>query len=170
VENKADKLNRILELLGGSASGDGSLREVCTALTSRKNTEQALAFSRTPYSARLLLLPQCLRATGRCVAKEETAEYVCAECGSCKIAAMSKRAAELGYLGVRILKGGSAVGRLLEHFKPQALLGVACSFEGAIGMVECERRGVAVQFVPLLKDGCADTDVDLEEVLEFRQP
>ena len=54
-----------------------------------------------------------------------------------------------------------------------AVLGVACSLEGALGSLECERAGIPVQFIPLLRDGCADTDVDLDtvlETLEFRAP
>jgi hypothetical protein len=32
-------------------------------------------------------------------------------------------------------------------------------------MLQCERVGAAVQFVPLSRDGCADTDVDIDEVM-----
>ena len=94
-------------------------------------------------------------------------------CGECKVSAVVVKAESLGYIGVRILKGGSAVGRLLGELAPRAVLGVACSFEGALGMLECERKGIPAQFVPLLRDGCADTDVELDEVmelLEFKQP
>jgi hypothetical protein len=68
-------------------------------------------------------------------------------------------------MGVKILKGGSAVARHVEKMKPKAVLGLACQYEGALGIFECERLGVAVQFVPLTRDGCADTDVDLDKVL-----
>ena len=84
-----------------------------------------------------------------------------------------ERAEQLGYAGVKILKGGSAVAKLIEEMKPKAVLGVACNFEGALGILECERKGVIVQFVSLLRDGCADTDVELDEVfemMEFKQP
>ena len=30
--------------------------------------------------------------------------------------------------------------------------------------MECERAGAAVQFVSLSRDGCSETDVDLDEV------
>ena len=168
---RTEKLNRLMELLG--EGGEGSFAEVCRAIALRKNKENALAFARTDYGQRLVLLPQCLRSSARCRAEEHQAEYRCAGCGACKIAAIVRRAGELGYLGVRILKGGSAVSRLIGELRPRAVLGVACDFEGALGILECERQGVAVQFVPLLSDGCADTDVELEEVLEvmeFRQP
>ena len=171
-DDKASKLNRLLELLGGDTGDGGSITDLCAAITSRKNKEQALPFSAVPYAERLVILPHCLRATASCAAEERSAEYVCAKCRSCKIAEISEKAEALGYLGVRILKGGSAVASVLKDVKPRAVLGVACNFEGALGALECERQGIAVQFVGLARDGCADTDVDVQEVLqtlEFRQ-
>ena len=145
---------------------------MCAAITSRKNKEQALPFAAVPCAERLVILPHCLRATDSCAAEERAAEYTCAKCRACKIAEITEKAEELGYLGVRILKGGSAVSAVLKEVKPRAVLGVACNFEGALGALECERMGIAVQFVALARDGCADTDVDIQEVLqalEFRQ-
>jgi hypothetical protein len=170
--DKAGKLNRLLELLGGAGGDGGDITELCAAITSRKNKEQALPFSAVPYAERLVVVPHCLRATGACKAEEKSAFYVCARCRACKIADIVEKAEELGYLGVKILKGGSAVSAMLREVKPRAVLGVACSFEGALGALECEKQGIAVQFVALARDGCADTDVDVQEVLqalEFRQ-
>lgn len=147
--------------------------ELCQAIVSRKNTEQAAAFSKAPYARRLIFVPQCLRVLGKCRAEERAYEYLCAHCGACPAAAIHAKAAALGYGAVKMLKGGSAVMRLLDEHRPLAVLGVACGFEGAMGMLECERRGVAVQSVLLLRDGCADTTVELAEVfemMEFIQP
>ena len=83
---------------------------------------------------------------------------------ACAAGAIWKRAKELGYIGVFMLKGGRAVGALLEERKPKAVLGVACDYEGALGILECEKAGAAVQFVPLTRDGCSETDVDIDEV------
>ena len=162
---KPDKLKRLLQLLGPKALEADSLEELYAGITSSKNKEHAGKFAQTPYSARLVLLPQCLRATGKCKAVEHGSEYVCKRCRACKIAEIVERAEQLGYAGVKILKGGSAVARLIDELKPAAILGVACDFEGALGILECEQKGVAVQFVSLLKDGCADTDVNVSEVL-----
>lgn len=166
MSEKAEKLGELLQLMGGSALKGASLPDLCEVIAKSKNEQYAAAFARVPFAERIVLLPQCLRRTGACRAEERKAEYVCARCGACKIAEIIQRAEDLGYMAVKILKGGAAVGRLLEELKPRGALGVACAFEGAIGMLECERRDVAVQFVPLLKDGCADTDVDLEAVLQ----
>lgn len=173
MSEKAERLNRLLQFLGDAAGEGSAFAELLKALTARKNREYALAFARTGYGERLLLLPQCLRSTGECQALEDAAEYVCAGCGTCKIDTITRRARELGYGGVRVLKGGSALANSIEQLQPRAVLGVACELEGALGVLECERLGVPVQFIPLLRDGCADTDVDINEifeVLEFRQP
>lgn len=172
VSDKAAKLDRLMELLGSDSQKGGSMTELCAAITSRKNKEQALPFAAVPYAERLVILPHCLRATGVCKAEERSAEYACAKCHACKIATIVEKAEELGYLGVRILKGGSAVAAVLEDAKPRAVLGVACNLEGALGSLECERAGIPVQFVSLARDGCADTDVDTKDVIEtmeFRQ-
>jgi len=162
-----------MELLGGNAPGGGSVTELCAAIASRKNKENASSFASVPYARRLVIIPHCLRATGTCLAEERAAEYACAKCHSCKIADIAEKAEALGYMGMRILKGGSAVAAMLKEAKPGAVLGVACNLEGSLGALECEGLGIPVQFVALSRDGCADTDVDLKEVIEvmeFLQP
>jgi hypothetical protein len=174
MSDKAEKLNRLFEMLTQESRQEGvSMPELCKAIVSRKNTEHAAAFSKAPYVRRMILMPQCLRVLGKCRAEERAYEYLCARCGACAAAAIHAKAAALGYSAVKMLKGGSAVVRLLDEHDPQAVLGVACSFEGAMGMLECERRGIAVQSVLLSHDGCADTSVELADVfetMEFIQP
>lgn len=133
-------------------------------LTEKKNRKMAEAFAATPYSDRVVFVPHCMRNIEKCKAKEMGSYYVCAECGACKIGNISKKSKELGYKALYILKGGKAVKKLTEELKPKAVLGVACYFEGVMGMKESEKYGLIVQFSPLLKDGCVNTDVDLEEV------
>jgi len=173
MSDKAEKINRLFELFGAGGADSGSFPELCTAITFRKNKENALKFSQVDFSKRLILLPQCIRSTEKCKAEEKAAEYLCKKCGACKAADIISKAEELGYMGVKILKGGSAVARLIKELKPEAVIGVACSFEGALGMLECERSGIVVQFVSLLRDGCSDTDVnlvDVYETMEFARP
>jgi hypothetical protein len=134
------------------------------ALTDRKNAKSAAAFAAIPYGERVVFVPHCMRNIKKCRAKEMGSYYICAECGACKIGEISKKSKELGYKALYILKGGKAVKKLSEELKPKAVLGVACYFEGVIGMEESEKHGLTAQFTPLLKDGCVDTDVDLEQV------
>ncbi len=165
----AKSLARLVSLMGGAALAEADFPEICRELVARKNQEHAEAFARTDYSQRMVFLPQCLRSTEKCQAKEQGAEHVCAQCGACKAGEVVRRGRELGCMGVRILKGGSAVTRLVDELAPGAVLGVACHFEGALGILECERLGIPVQCVPLLRDGCADTDVELDAVLELME-
>jgi len=43
-------------------------------------------------------------------------------------------------------------------------LGVACYFEGAQGIKICEKNRIPVYFYPLSKDGCENTDLELENL------
>jgi uncharacterized protein len=136
------------------------------ALTAKKNRQMAEAFSSIPCSERIVLVPHCMRNNKLCKAKEMGSYYICVECGACKIGNISKKSKELKYKALYILKGGKAVKKLVEELKPKAALGIACHFEGVLGMQESEKHGLVVQFVPLTKDGCVDTDVNLEEVFK----
>lgn len=135
-------------------------------VTEKKNKSYLDKFIAVPFNERLILVPQCMRNVEKCKAKESGAYYICAECGACKVGSISKRSKELGYKGLFILKGGRIVEKLIPELKPKAIVGVACFFEGSEGMKLCEKHGITVQFVPLTKDGCVDTDVNLDEALE----
>ena len=168
-------INTILNWVGGAA-GDGdhdNFTELCRAVGVRKNREHAARFAAVPYAERICLVPQCLRKLGSCQARETARGYDCAGCMCCPAGSILAETRRLGYRGFYVLKGGRAVSTVLSESRPRAAVGVACSYEGALGILECERAGVAVQFVPLSRDGCAETEVDVEEVvsvLEFFDP
>lgn len=124
----------------------------------------AAAFAAVAFSERIVFVPHCMRSVGGCAAAEKGSYYLCAECGKCKIAAISRKCRELGYQGLYILKGGRTVEKLIGEVRPKAVVGVACFYEGVQGIEQAEKGKLAVQFVPLTKDGCADTDVNLDEV------
>lgn len=158
--------NPLVEMMAASAEVE-DVDEFADAFAATKNAEYAAAFARVPYRRRILLLPQCLRSSTDCAAEERTFSYHCAQCGACDVPAIIGEAERLDYMGVYILKGGRAVVKLIEELDPGAVAGVACNYEGLIGIMECERRGVPVQFVPLSRDGCADTEVELERLKEL---
>ncbi len=155
--------NPLLEMMAASA-GARDVDEFAEEFAGKKNKEHADAFARVAFNERILLLPQCMRSSAECKAVERAFSYECTGCGACDIPEIIAEARRLGYLGVHVLKGGRAVVRLIEELEAGAVAGVACSYEGLIGIMECERRGVPVQFVPLSRDGCADTEVDLDEI------
>ncbi|MFH1367901.1 MAG: DUF116 domain-containing protein [Elusimicrobiota bacterium] len=133
-------------------------------LTEKKNRKMAESFAAIPYTERVVFVPHCMRNIEKCKAKELGSHYICMECGACKTGNISKKSKELGYKAIYILKGGKAVKKLTEELKPKAVLGVACYYEGVMGMDESEKHGLIAQFVPLTRDGCVNTDIELEEV------
>ena len=123
-------------------------------------------FNSVKYEDKVILLPQCLRSL-ECPAKMSSFDGIkCAECGKCKVVEIKKKAEELGYKKTFIITGGSFIKRIIQKHKPKAVLGVACPYEAYWGMLELERKGIPSQSVLLLKEGCVETDVDLDEVYE----
>ena len=141
-----------------------SKEELYRSLTKKKNRDMEHVFSMVPFGERLIFVPHCLRNTEKCRAKEQGNHYLCVECGGCKIGAIHKKARDLGYRELYILKGGRAIEKITAETRPGAIVGIACYFEGAQGMEQSEKNNITVQFIPLSRDGCVNTDVDLDEV------
>lgn len=126
-------------------------------------------FSGVPYQERVVVLPQCLRSL-ECPAKFSSIEGAqCAGCGKCKIFEITKKADELGYKGVYIAPGGGFVRRILGKVRPKAIIGVGCPVEVYWGMLEFSNKGLTGQGVILLRDGCVNTDVDMEELFNIME-
>ena len=136
-------------------------KELFQLYVETKNRSLLQSFASTPYNERVLLLPQCLRATD-CPAEIGEYGYECKQCGRCSIAKIMQITKELGYKGAFIVPGGSLAKKILVELKPKASLGVACSKELVLGSYLCEKVGVVGQGVELLKDGCINTVVDLK--------
>ena len=140
-----------------------------TKFINKKNSAMAEKFKTVPVSERIVLLPHCMRSTKNCKAVDEGTYYTCMKCGCCKIAQIQKLADELGYKKVYVMKGGKAIYNILVEQKIKAVVAVACHFEGAQGIKMTDGLKVIAQFVPLLKDGCCDTDVDVEAVKKIME-
>lgn len=134
-------------------------KELFELYVKTKNSTSTKKFADTPYSQRILFLPQCLRAR-KCAAEIGEHGYECQECGKCKLKNIIHLAKTLGYKGAFILPGGSIAKRILLELKPKACLGVACFKELVLGSFLCEKIGVIGQSVALLRDGCVETNVD----------
>jgi len=134
-------------------------REVLRLYIEAKNKAYRDRYAATPYSDRILLLPQCLRVRD-CPAKLGIYGYECTKCGKCRLLDLILQAEGLGYT-VFILPGGSVVEKIFQDYKPKACLGVACLKELMLGSFLCEKFGVVAQGIALLCDGCMETDVDL---------
>jgi len=129
----------------------------------KKNMSMRGEFAGVAFSDRMIFIPHCIRNTKICKAKDEGAYYVCAMCKGCKISEIAALAKELGYKKVYVMKGGKAIENILNAEQPKAVIGIACYFEGVQAVKMTEKGKIITQFIPLTKDGCADTDVDLDE-------
>jgi len=134
-----------------------------------KNDTNIENFTRTPYGARIVFLPQCLRNAEKCRAPLTEDGFECQRCGACIIPKIIDAAQRLGYAGVYVSPGGSMIHRIIKRRKPQAVLGVACMFELAEGAEKISLLGLPIQGVPLLKDGCRDTLVDIDAIKEVME-
>lgn len=173
------KLSGLLPLADMTAHAQAVLQE-CAAgqeflkwtvvITSNEMRRAALAA--VPFSRRLLLLPKCLHNQQSCPADIDEFGLICKGCGQCVIAGIQEKAQRLGYV-VMVAEGSAVVTSLFATGKVEAVIGVSC-----LNMLEkvfpfLEASGVPGLAVPLLKDGCADTCLDLDwldEILQLSTP
>jgi len=127
-----------------------------------------------PPSERMLLIPHCLRDSQRCQADNTKHGLACKGCSPhCAINRLQQGALEMGYGGVCVAPGGTMVLEFLAQRKPRGIVAVACYKELEMGLEAVAKMGQepdwempAAVIVPLSRDGCVDTEVDVERVLE----
>ncbi|KXA89460.1 hypothetical protein AKJ57_05300 [candidate division MSBL1 archaeon SCGC-AAA259A05] len=129
-----------------------------------KNLSQEEEFKET--SDRALFLPHCARKfmDNRCQAEfdQELSTYRCKHCSEdCLINSASQIGEERGY-DVYVLPGGSCIPKIINGNDYDGVVGVACSDEIQLGMKYLERADVLYQGVPLLKNGCSNTEFNVE--------
>ncbi len=132
--------------------------------TEIKNKAMKTDFKKVPFKERIIFVPQCMRNSKKCQAELEDYGYECKRCGACDIDDIISLADELGYKKVYIVPGGSMVRNIIKKTKPGAVIGVACILEIAEAMELAVVHNVNPQGVCLLKDGCKDTIVDMDEL------
>lgn len=115
-----------------------------------------------------LLLPHCARkymdSRCRAVFDPSTPTYKCMGCSpDCLINQATAIAREKGY-DVYVLPGGSCIPRILASGRYDAVVGVACGAELKLGYEILRKMNIPGQAVPLLKNGCAETYFDIEEL------
>jgi geranylgeranyl diphosphate synthase, type II len=120
-------------------------------------------FAAIPHDRRLFLLPHCLADRAACVGRYDSVGLHCAGCGSCAIDGLRREAEQLGY-SVIIAEGTSSVLTKILDGDADAILGVACldSLEKSFHRVA--ELGVPHLALPLLKDGCADTEAEIDQI------
>ncbi len=122
-------------------------------------------FAGVPYNRRLLLLPKCLRLFERCPAPMDEYGLVCQKCGLCPIRDLQEEAESLGY-AVLVAEGSDLVTSIIQTGKISAILGVSCLSVLERAFPYMETASIPGIAIPLLHDGCRDTAVDLDWVLD----
>jgi len=124
-------------------------------------------------SQRVLLLPHCLRSAETCKGKYTEWGLECSECNpDCPANQLRQAAIKQGYKGVCIAPGGRLAIKYVEGKKPLAIVAVACKKEleeGIHGVRELAGNGqrrIPIVIVPLSKEGCVNTEVDIDLALE----
>jgi hypothetical protein len=131
-----------------------------------ENLRQREKFLQT--NKRVLFLPHCARKhmDARCRAffDREMSSYRCRNCSSdCLINQAASLATEIGY-DVYIVPGGSCIPRILHKMRYEGVVGVACCEEMKLALNYLKSANIACQGVPLTKNGCSNTEFNLESL------
>jgi geranylgeranyl diphosphate synthase, type II len=118
-----------------------------------------------PYEHRLLLLPRCLRLADQCPARIDEFGLVCQRCGLCPIRDLQEEAEGLGY-AVLVAEGSDLVTSIIQTGKIRAIVGVSCLSVLERAFPFMEAASIPGLAIPLLHDGCKDTSIDLDWVLD----
>lgn len=123
-----------------------------------KNKAMCPTFRKIPYSQRAIFVPQCLRSAN-CPAVLSPEGIKCRGCGTCGIAQAKAEAEKLGYRFF-IVPGSSFIGRMIQKYKPQAIIGVGCLCEVREGLDMMHRHKIPAIGVILDRSGCVSTSLN----------
>lgn len=118
-----------------------------------------------PCNRRLLLLPQCLKHSINCKGETDSFGLTCAGCSSCSIKSILEEAEDLGYATL-VAEGTSIAIRLVEEGAIDAVIGVSCMHVLQRSFEPVAKSAVPVIGLPLLKNGCENTQIDYNWVLD----
>jgi len=130
------------------------------------NISERESFKKT--KKRALFLPHCSRKymDNKCKASfnSEIPTYKCGHCSEdCLVNKATKLGEKKGY-DVYVLPGGSCILDILKRNKYEGIVGVACGQEMKLGGESLKQMGLAGQAVPLIKNGCANTNFSLQSL------
>ncbi len=126
------------------------------------NKDQKQHFNKS--KERLLLLPHCCRKymDSNCKAKfdSETSSFICTNCSKdCQVNKASLLAKKHNY-DVYVVPGSSCVKKIFRKKNYDGVIGVACTEEIGLATKMLKKLDIAVQSIPLIKNGCAGTRFD----------
>ena len=146
---------RVAELF--NLSEDEAARVIIRARNELKKEKLSAA------KKKIVFLPQCLRKR-ECKAPLTEEGFQCKRCSEDCQARQIRDYSLAGGAECFIVPGGTMVRNIVVSRKPDGVVGVACWKEAEEGAAECEKLGVPAVGVTLVRDGCVNTLVDVEEV------
>lgn len=126
----------------------------------------------TPFHRRLLLLPQCLKNEGSCKGTMDELGLICAGCRGCVLDDVLSEAEKLGYTTL-VAEGTAVAVGLVEEGSIDAVIGVSCMPVLQRSFDQVSKAAVPVIGLPLMYDGCSNTNLDygwlLDEIRLFEE-
>ncbi len=129
-----------------------------------RNSMNKGSFAEIPVGERMVFLPQCLRSA-RCPAHLSPEGLNCRSCGQCSIGYWRGVLEEIGYR-VFIAPGSTLIKRMVKKYRPRAIIGVGCLSEVKEGLELTDKVGIVGMGVVTLKDGCVETLVNWDDVMD----
>lgn len=127
-----------------------------------RNKVNEKSFKQIDNNDKVLILPHCLRSP-KCEAKLDSTGLHCTDCDRCVIGVLKNKAEDKGY-NVFIIPGSTFLKKIVQENEFKAVLGIACYQDLNLAMMNLSK--FPCQGVPLLKDGCVCTKVDIRAVLD----
>ena len=127
-----------------------------------KNRAMYPSFRKVPFERRAIFLPQCLRSTS-CPAVLSPEGIKCRGCGACGISRAHEEAQRLGYM-IFVVPGSSFIMRMIQKYRPDAIIGVGCTYEVRDGLDMMHRHRIPAIGVLLDRSGCVNTNVDWDRL------
>ncbi len=127
-----------------------------------KNQAIYPTFRKVPFNKRAIFLPQCLRSI-TCPAVLSPEGIKCRGCGACGISEARKEAEKLGYMFF-VVPGSSFIMRMMQKYKPEAIIGVGCIYEVRDGQDMMHGHRIPAIGVMLNRSGCVNTQLDWDRL------
>lgn len=139
------------------------------AIIEAMNVLSNQAYSIIPLEKRILLLPHCLRDAENCIAPLDDDGYHCQKCGACVVADIVTSAETVG-IKWYMVGGISQAIAVVKKTRPHAVLGIGCCYDAVQGISKLDEFGIPSKAILLSKDGCINTEVNLDLVVAQLTP
>ncbi len=113
---------------------------------------------------RIIIGGQCSRHLD-CPASSTREGIKCVSCGRCSFSKIKNKAEKKGYK-LYIMTGSSFIKYIIKEGNVDGILAVICNYEVNKGMRAIRKYNIPVYAVPLTKDGCYNTEFDVDKVIE----